>query len=325
MVYRTTGAGNTKPRPEFYSKQTAVQSFLASVQLVPDLHDIVFIVDGPMDDEELQPLRRVGEVLMLDGVGNSASYRRALALLDERAHWHDDDVVYFAEDDYLYQREAFQRLVGAARALEQASFFTLYDAPDYHHHAAHLRFARLHRREQWPVDNIVWRSVRSTTMTFGARVAAMRRVSYLHVLGTRGTYPRDFDIWSASQTYLPRYLWVRSFLSSAAAAPVPSMRTTARAVFGALIGEPPRNLLVAPPRADGHAHGGRRARSGRGLGSGGSLDRAGSPRTGRSLTRNSYNPTEPQIGRSPCNRHETLVIQERNGEPIGLLFTEVVT
>ena len=59
VVYRTAGARNTKPRPEFYSKQTAVQSFLASVQLVPDLHDIVFIVDGPMDDEELQPLRRV--------------------------------------------------------------------------------------------------------------------------------------------------------------------------------------------------------------------------------------------------------------------------
>ena len=245
-VYRTTGSANTKRRPDFYSRRVALESFLASIQLVQEFDDIVFIVDGSMPDEELASLHRAGDVLALGGVGNSASYRRALALLDERIGWSDDDLVYFAEDDYLYQNEAFQKLLGAVHAVEQASFFTLYDTPDYYDNPAQRRFARYHRREQWSVDDVVWRSVRSTTMTFGARIEAMRRVSYLHFLGTRGTYPRDFDIWSASQTYLPRYLWGRSFLSSAAATPVPSLRTTARAALGSLTGQPPRNLLIAP-------------------------------------------------------------------------------
>src|SRR4029077_5303767 len=119
-------------------------------------------------------MRSNGTIVGLPGLGNSGSYRRALAILRESSGWTDDALVYFAEDDYLYRGEALTEMITAAAAIVDASFFTLYDHPDYQSAPVHQRFRRLHRREQWSIGSTRWRSVRSTTMTFGARVGPMR-------------------------------------------------------------------------------------------------------------------------------------------------------
>jgi hypothetical protein len=153
--------------------------------------------------------------------------------------------VYFAEDDYLYRPEALPALYSAARDISAAAFFTPYDAPDYYDHPAHRRYGARHERDRWDVDGTTWRAVRSTTMTYAARLGALRRVAPLHVLGTRGRYPRDFDIWSASLGYAHRYRLARSLPYSPRTTPVrgprPGIAADARAVFGR-----PPGLLVAP-------------------------------------------------------------------------------
>ena len=244
-VYRTTGSENRKRRPEMYSKGVALSSFLASLESVRDVGDLVFIIDGPIPDAQLALFRSQGEVIQLAGVGNSSSYRRALMLLHERTDWSDDDLVYFGEDDYLYRPDALSRLFEAAGAIDGASFFTVYDHPDYYEHRSQLRFARHHGEDHWQVGDVSWRAVRSTTMTFAARIERMRRASFLHVLGSRGPYPRDFDIWSASQTYLHRYRLVRSLMHAPDTTPVAGPRTRPRAGLHALVSAP-RGALVAP-------------------------------------------------------------------------------
>ena len=208
VIYRTTGGENAKPRPEAYSKTGALRSFLSSLDLVSVVGDVVFVVDGPMTRGELDRLHSLGEVIRLPGVGNASSYRHVLRIVHERT-WSDDDLVYLAEDDYLYVPEAMSRLMAAAGRIERAAFFTAYDHPDYYAHPSAVRFARHHRRDRWQVDGIDWRSVRSTTMTFGARIGPLRRSTLFHVLGSRGRYPHDFDIWSATQTRLYRARAVR--------------------------------------------------------------------------------------------------------------------
>jgi len=244
-IYRTTGSENRKARPEWYSKSLALESYLGSLGAVGDAGDLVFVVDGPMADTELVRLRRAGEVVQLDGVGNSSSYRWALDRAYERPSWADDDLVYFAEDDYLYRPGALPALLGAATRIDAAAFLTPYDAPDYYDLDVHLRYRAQHEHDRWDVDGVTWRAVRSTTMTFAARLGALRSVAPLHVLGTRGRYPRDFDIWSGTLTYAHRYRLARSLPYSPRTTRVRGPRPGLAADARALIGRPP-GLLIAP-------------------------------------------------------------------------------
>jgi len=244
-IYRTTGSENRKARPAWYSKALALESYLGSLGNVSNAGDVVFVVDGPMADTDLARLGQAGEVVQLDGVGNSSSYRWALGIAFDRSGWTDDDLVYFAEDDYLYRSAALPALVGAARDIQAAAFFTPYDAPDYYDLPVHRRYGAQHASDRWEIDGTTWRAVRSTTMTYAARLGALRQVTPLHVLGTRGRYPRDFDIWSGSLTYAHRYRLARSLPYSPRTTPVrgprPGLAADARAVFGR-----PPGLLIAP-------------------------------------------------------------------------------
>jgi hypothetical protein len=206
VLYRTTGHENSKLRPGFYSKRIALLSFASTLSRVSAVGDVYFLCDGPVQDDQLRMMRSIGSIVTLPGLGNSGSYRRALAMFREASDWDDDDLVYFAEDDYLYQPDALFEIVKAAAAVPRASFFTPYDHPDYYALAAHLRYSRLHSRERWRVESQTWRSVRMTTMTFAARVGPMRTAAVIHELGSRGPYPRDWDIWSALVTVSPQYL-----------------------------------------------------------------------------------------------------------------------
>jgi hypothetical protein len=245
VVYRTNGGENAKPRPESYSKAAALRSFCTALELVPAVGDVVFVVDGPMAADELDVVRGLGEVVRLPGVGNASSYRHVLRVVLER-DWSKDDLVYIAEDDYLYLPEALTHVVAAATKIDRAAFFTPYDHPDYYEHSSAVRFARRHRKECWDVEGIEWRAVRSTTMTFAARIGALRQAAFMHILGSRGRYPHDFDIWSATQTRLYRARIVRSLAYRRNATPVAGPRLSPLDRGRSLVADPRCALLVAP-------------------------------------------------------------------------------
>ena len=164
-----------------------------------DAGDLVFVVDGPMAEAELaaSASRRGGATrrrrqFRPRTVGPSISRYG-------RTSWGDDDLVYFAEDDYLYRPGALPAVHGAAARIAAAAFFTPYDAPDYYDLDVHRRYRKAHEPDRWAVDGITWRAVRSTTMTFASRLGALRCVAPIHVLDARGRYPRDFDIWSGAR------------------------------------------------------------------------------------------------------------------------------
>ena len=239
VVYRISASENHKARPAFYSKRVALASFLESLARVEVVGDVHFLCDGPVSEDLVATMRARGAIVELPGLGNSGSYRRALAMLHEPPRWSDDDLVYFAEDDYLYRPEALAEMVTAAHEIVAASFFTPYDHPDYQSTPVHQRFRRLHRKELWNVGSTRWRSVRSTTMTFGARVGPMRAAAGIHELGTRGPGPRDFETWSALQSTSPRFLVARTVGHSDALDTVSLLRALPRCFER-------RDLLVAP-------------------------------------------------------------------------------
>ena len=92
------------------------------------------------------------ELLPLDGEGNWRTFRRQIDLL---AAQEAAEVVYFAEDDYLYLPDSLARLVEFLRAHADADFLTAYDHPDLYRLRLHRHPART--RDQGATR---WRTLR---------------------------------------------------------------------------------------------------------------------------------------------------------------------
>jgi hypothetical protein len=194
LVYRSSAGESAKGRPSFYSKLVALTSTLRAAAHLPD-GDRIFVNDGAIPEPRASQMAAAGEILTLLGsVGNAGSYCTCVALVHSRG-WADEDVVYFAEDDYLHTDDAFLRLVEAVQALPDVAYFTLYDHPDYYRLRLHRRFMARHSTST-KVGPVTWRAVRSTCLTYAARVRALRADSWVHYLCSRGPTPRDFAIWS---------------------------------------------------------------------------------------------------------------------------------
>jgi hypothetical protein len=194
VLYRSTGPGNLKRRPPFFDKALCLASFLRSVETVEG-PEIVFLNDGQIPPPRLKAMNEVGQVLPLTGIGNSASYRLAVSMATRKAYG-DDDLVFLAEDDYLYLPEAFPVLLASVQALPSVTYFSPYDHVD--------RYRRTDDADRG-LSRIVlagghhWRTAESTCMTYLARVGGLRRDSWIHRAGSRNISPRDRLIWRAVQ------------------------------------------------------------------------------------------------------------------------------
>jgi hypothetical protein len=212
VVYRSVASENDKTRPGYYSKRLCLLSFLRSVEPQKERADVTFLNDGPIPVERRGLMEKHGEIVQLAGVGNFRSHGTALSFVDSRS-WRDEDLVYFAEDDYLYLSGAFSALLAAAEEIPESTYFSFYDFPDWYETGGDpLPRSRL---RHFTAGGHSWRTADSTTHTFGARVSAMRVDSWLHMMGTRertqgplvrrwsGSSPADQATWWALQGLKP--------------------------------------------------------------------------------------------------------------------------
>jgi hypothetical protein len=208
VVYRSYGGENTKGRPAYYGKLLALSSLLRAVSNVRRPVEVIFLNDGPIPADRLKVMERAGEVVVLPGVGNKRSLLTALAL-PARRNWLARDVVWFAEDDYLYRPSALDRLVGAADAVPAADYLGLYaligDRPPEGGRAPSWLNVPVDRRAAEPVtvDGHDWHAALATTATFGARVGVIRSDRHVFVwsLATSSTW--DYTASLAYQGIVP--------------------------------------------------------------------------------------------------------------------------
>lgn len=101
------------------------------------------------------------ETIPLAGEGNGATFQRQVDLLSAQT---DADLVYFAEDDYLYLPGSLERTVKFMRAHPSADFAAPYDHAD-----SHSKFIHRFQTSEIIDDSCRWRQVASTCLTFMAR------------------------------------------------------------------------------------------------------------------------------------------------------------
>lgn len=183
VVYRSHGGENAKGRPSWYSKDLALTSFLTAAARVEGL-DVVFLNDGPIPSKRLETMREGGRVHAITGGSNRASYLAGLKLAVDSA-WVDDDLVLFAEDDYLWRPDALTSLAEAG-ARGRAEYFAPYGVgthDDIEGRVPQWRRPRTGRGEEAvPADVVRWVPHESTTSTFAVRVGALREDHKLLVL-----------------------------------------------------------------------------------------------------------------------------------------------
>jgi hypothetical protein len=141
------------------------------------------------------------ELIPLDGEGNGATFLRQVDILTAQT---DADLIYFAEDDYLYLPRSLERTVNFMRRHPEADFVTPYDHADFHSKFIH-RFCSPEIFE----DGCRWRTVASTCLTFmGRRQALAESASVFR------TYNRNSDlaIWMAltKKRVCNPWSWIRS-------------------------------------------------------------------------------------------------------------------
>lgn len=178
------------PDDKFRLVELGLRSLRAA--LGDDLRVQMFaLLDGCPDDYEALVLRYFPaehtRVLRLDRIGNAGTFLLQLQLLLEQAR---AEVVYCAEDDYLYRPGTFGALVDFAISAPDVHFVAPYDYPDYYTLPLHRgRYEiRFH-------SGYHWRSAGSTCLTFLARRSILRRTARIFRTYRRGNF--DASMWLA--------------------------------------------------------------------------------------------------------------------------------
>ncbi|MGI0009982.1 MAG: hypothetical protein ACREAE_01115 [Nitrosopumilaceae archaeon] len=98
------------------------------------------------------------ELKKLNGIGNLATFNLQIDILSEQDF---AEAVYFAEDDYFYLANQFERAVKFLLQNNDADFVSLYDHADYYALDLHK-----HRNYIKVFDDVHWRTANSTCLTF---------------------------------------------------------------------------------------------------------------------------------------------------------------
>jgi hypothetical protein len=185
IIYRSYGGESGKSRPPYYNKMLALVSSVRAVRAVRAVREscfapqVIYWNDGPLPGDRLELMRDVGEVVQIDGGSNRASYQAAIRMAVTSA-WSPDDVVWFAEDDYLYRPPAFRIVMEGATAVPQADYLSVFGgrALDLASPRTATRWLRTRGATDAPdpidVAGVAWFRGVSTTSTFGVRMRVLR-------------------------------------------------------------------------------------------------------------------------------------------------------
>ncbi len=148
------------PENKFLLVQTCIRSFLASVKGLKVRY--YFILDGcpAIYNEMIRTICPAEYTTIIEtvGIGNLATFKKQIELLLGQ---NDGELVYFAEDDYLYLPSEFHKMISLINTRSDVDFVSCYLHPDTFTHPIHQ-----HRKTKINTAGHSWISDSSTCLTF---------------------------------------------------------------------------------------------------------------------------------------------------------------
>lgn len=193
LYYRICDQGYPKEKPLYMSKENCLRNATSRFPL--ERVNWMVLADN-VSEETYQmiccyvPEGRVKRVQ----VGNGAGTFRMV--LDEALKHHDNDFVYFLEDDYLHVNGAMEKLLNAAKC-NYANYLTLYDHPDKYGDESPNPFVIRggEKTKLYWCNGHHWKETNSTTMTFAAFVDTLRQDKEIFYRWTETKHPFDFQMF----------------------------------------------------------------------------------------------------------------------------------
>jgi hypothetical protein len=192
VLYRISEAGYSKTKPTYVNQRNIFKHFIKVFRG----HDIYVIADNVSDNlyEFLCNHIHVSKITRTQ-LSNAGAFMYAVNYA--MSHFHSDDIVYFAEDDYIYTANAPNIIEEGLRVAEYSSG---YDHPDkYMNHSEGgpnpliAEGGEITRVVMTP--NSHWKYTNSCCMTFATTVRTIREDfdTYVKYCSTR--HPYDFQMF----------------------------------------------------------------------------------------------------------------------------------
>lgn len=175
------------PTDKFMLVKTCLKSFINSTTGLKVKY--FFILDGcPVEYNHLIksifPISDI-EIIETERIGNWATFRKQVEILLAQT---DADLVYFAEDDYLYREGEFHKMIQFLKANKDVDFVSGYVHMDTFTHPIHQ-----HKKEKRIAFNHVWRTDSSTCLTFLTKKDVLTETKDLLLTYSNGN--NDCAVW----------------------------------------------------------------------------------------------------------------------------------
>lgn len=182
--------------------ETFGKCFSSLVEATRSLHTKIHVIydNCPEDFAELVRATVAGadtlEEYFLDGAGNEETFRLQRRILAKS----DAKLVGLVEDDYIFAATSISELADFAKNDDYAGFYTIFNSSDYYRLDLHEYKSKIKFN-----NGRYWRNVSSTTLTFFASPALLRRFDKVFKSFDYGNY--DHTLWLViTKRYLGNFL-----------------------------------------------------------------------------------------------------------------------
>ena len=191
VIYRISDAGYSKVKPEYISNENCLKNFV-SVFGNQNLH----IIADNCSEDTLKMITKYVHPNSIETVSVGHGAGTFNLALDMALEYDDETIVYFVENDYLHKPGSDKVLVEGLQI--GYNYVALYDHPD-----KYMNGANPFVEDGGEVTRVMlseschWKITNSTTMTFAAQVKTLKEDESILREYTKGSYPRDFEMFLA--------------------------------------------------------------------------------------------------------------------------------
>lgn len=190
IAYRCYPGISKKPFFRKNNKLDMIKYGLKSMRLcLWWLHAKFIIIDDGCPEHFQKEIKKVLdwydiEYIQTDKIWNFATYKMQLDLLSQQ---NESEIVYLAEDDYLYSEKWFEEAIDLLKKWI-ADFITLFDHKNYYKARHHSIKAKYHL-----TNTRIWKTAPSTCLTFMTTKKTLIKAKSTLILFTK--WCRDHPMW----------------------------------------------------------------------------------------------------------------------------------
>jgi hypothetical protein len=191
IIYRISDTGYSKVKPEYISNENCLKNFV-SVFGNQNLH----IIADNCSEDTMKMITKYVHPNSIETVSVGHGAGTFNLALDMALGFDDETIVYFVENDYLHKPGSDKVLIEGLQI--GYNYVALYDHPD-----KYMNGANPFVEDGGEVTRVMlseschWKITNSTTMTFAAQVKTLKEDESILREYTKGSYPRDFEMFLA--------------------------------------------------------------------------------------------------------------------------------